>query len=83
MPRTRWSVTTWLRFCCVAMISRAQFYIRRLNNGDLRTPDRPRFGHQGQERALGDVVAMRQLAAQLRKRFRIPGVECIRTRGFQ
>ena len=49
-------------------LSRAQFYIRRLNNSDFANSESLWLGIKV-ERALGDVVAMRQLAAQLRKRF--------------
>jgi len=49
-------------------LSRAQFYIRRLNNSDFANSESLWLGIKV-ERALGDTVAMRQLAAQLRKRF--------------
>jgi type IV pilus assembly protein PilF len=49
-------------------LTRAQFYIRRLNNGQLANSESLWLGIKV-ERALGDTVAMRQLADQLRKRF--------------
>lgn len=49
-------------------LTRAQFYIRRLNNSDLANAESLWLGVKV-ERALGDSVAMRQLAAQLRNRF--------------
>jgi type IV pilus assembly protein PilF len=48
--------------------TRAQFYIRRLNNSDLANAETLWLGVKV-ERRLGDRVAMRQLAEQLRKRF--------------
>ena len=47
---------------------RAQFYIRRLNNSDLANSQSLWLGIKV-ERALGNTVAMRQLADQLQKRF--------------
>lgn len=47
---------------------RAQFYVRRLNNGSLANAESLWLGIK-LERALGDTVAMRQLANQLEKRF--------------
>ncbi|KZT12324.1 type IV pilus biogenesis/stability protein PilW [Acidovorax sp. GW101-3H11] len=49
-------------------LTRAQFYIRRLNNSELANAESLWLGIKV-ERALGDSVAMRQLAGQLRKRF--------------
>ena len=49
-------------------LTRAQFYIRRLNNSELANVESLWLGIKV-ERALGDSVAMRQLAGQLRKRF--------------
>lgn len=49
-------------------LSRAQFYIRRLNNGEYANSESLWLGIKV-ERALGDTVALRQLADQLRKRF--------------
>ena len=49
-------------------LTRAQFYIRRVNNGQFSTADSLWLGIKV-ERALGDSVAMKQLADQLRKRF--------------
>ena len=49
-------------------LNRAQFYIRRLNNGEYANSESLWLGIKI-ERALGDTVAMRQLAEQLRKRF--------------
>jgi type IV pilus assembly protein PilF len=48
--------------------SRAQFYIRRLNNSDLANAETLWLGVKV-ERRLGDQVAMRQLGEQLKKRF--------------
>jgi type IV pilus assembly protein PilF len=48
--------------------ARAQFYIRRLNNSDLANAETLWLGVKV-ERRLGDQVAMRQLAEQLKKRF--------------
>ncbi|WP_198969353.1 type IV pilus biogenesis/stability protein PilW [Xylophilus sp. ASV27] len=48
--------------------SRAQFYMRRINNGEYATADSLWLGIKI-ERRLGDRVAMGQLADQLRKRF--------------
>lgn len=48
--------------------SRAQFYIRRLNNSQFANSESLWLGIKV-ERALGDTVAMRQLADQLRRRF--------------
>ena len=47
---------------------RARFYLRRLNNSELANAESLWLGIKV-ERALGDSVAMRQLAGQLRKRF--------------
>ena len=47
---------------------RAQFYIRRLNNGELANSESIFLGIQT-EQALGDRTAARQLANQLQKRF--------------
>jgi type IV pilus assembly protein PilF len=49
-------------------LTRAQFYIRRLNNSELSNSESLWLGIKI-ERAVGDSVAMRQLADQLRKRF--------------
>lgn len=49
-------------------LSRAQFYIRRLNNGQYANAESLWLGIKV-ERAIGDTVAMRQLADQLRKRY--------------
>ena len=48
--------------------TRAQFYIRRLNNGALANSESLWLGIKV-EKALGDNVALLQLADQLRKRF--------------
>ena len=48
--------------------SRAQFYIRRLNNSEMANAETLWLGLKI-ERKLNDGVAMRQLADQLRKRF--------------
>jgi type IV pilus assembly protein PilF len=48
--------------------TRAQFYIRRLNNSELANAETLWLGVKV-ERRLGDQVAMRQLAEQLKKRF--------------
>lgn len=47
---------------------RAQFYIRRVNNGEYSNAESLWLGIRI-ERALGDTVAMRQLGDQLQKRF--------------
>ncbi len=49
-------------------LKRAQFYIRRLNNSDFANSETLWLGIKV-ERTLGDVVAMRQLVDQLRRRF--------------
>ncbi|WP_298207812.1 type IV pilus biogenesis/stability protein PilW [Acidovorax sp.] len=49
-------------------LTRSQFYIRRLNNSEFANSESLWLGIKV-ERALGDSVAMRQLASQLRKRF--------------
>ncbi|ART48895.1 type IV pilus biogenesis/stability protein PilW [Acidovorax carolinensis] len=49
-------------------LSRAQFYIRRINNSEYANSESLWLGIKV-ERALGDIVASRQLAEQLRKRF--------------
>lgn len=49
-------------------LARAQFYIRRINNSDFANAESLWLGIKI-ERGLGDSVAMRQLADQLRKRF--------------
>ncbi|EKD99123.1 MAG: hypothetical protein ACD_23C00118G0003 [uncultured bacterium] len=49
-------------------LSRAQFYIRRINNSEFANSESLWLGIKV-ERALGDIVASRQLADQLRKRF--------------
>lgn len=49
-------------------LSRAQFYIRRLNNSQYANSESLWLGIRV-ERALGDTVALRQLADQLHKRF--------------
>ncbi len=49
-------------------LTRAQFYIRRLNNGALANSESLWLGMKV-EKALGDNVALLQLADQLRKRF--------------
>lgn len=51
---------------------RAQFYIRRVNNGEFANAESLWLGIKV-ERALKDFVAMRQLGDQLRKRF--PGAK--------
>lgn len=48
--------------------TRSQFYIRRLNNSQYANSESLWLGIKV-ERALGDSVAMKQLADQLRKRF--------------
>jgi type IV pilus assembly protein PilF len=48
--------------------TRAQFYIRRLNNSELANAETLWLGVKV-ERRLGDQVAMRQLGEQLKKRF--------------
>ena len=48
--------------------TRAQFYIRRLNNSELANAETLWLGIKV-ERRLNDRVAMRQLAEQLKKRF--------------
>ena len=47
---------------------RAQFYIRRVNNGEFATAESLWLGIKI-ERRLGDQTAVRQLADQLRKRY--------------
>ncbi|WP_228530039.1 type IV pilus biogenesis/stability protein PilW [Diaphorobacter caeni] len=49
-------------------LKRAQFYVRRVNNGNYATAESLWLGIKI-ERGLGDPVAARQLADQLRKRF--------------
>jgi type IV pilus assembly protein PilF len=49
-------------------LTRAQFYIRRLNNSQFANSESLWLGIKV-ERAVGDTVAMRQLADQLRRRF--------------
>ncbi|MDE2415176.1 MAG: type IV pilus biogenesis/stability protein PilW [Comamonadaceae bacterium] len=49
-------------------VKRAQFYIRRVNNGDFANAQSLWLGIKV-ERALGDAVAVRQLGDQLHKRF--------------
>ncbi len=49
-------------------LTRAQFYIRRLNNSELSNSETLWLGIKV-ERAIGDTVAMRQLADQLRRRY--------------
>ncbi|KRD48629.1 pilus assembly protein PilW [Acidovorax sp. Root275] len=49
-------------------LTRAQFYIRRLNNSQFANSESLWLGIKV-ERTLGDSVAMKQLADQLRKRF--------------
>lgn len=49
-------------------VRRAQFYIRRVNNGEFANAESLWLGVKV-ERALGDSVAMRQLGDQLHKRF--------------
>ena len=49
-------------------LTRSQFYIRRLNNSQYANSESLWLGIKV-ERALGDSVAMKQLADQLRKRF--------------
>ncbi|AOG24373.1 type IV pilus biogenesis/stability protein PilW [Acidovorax sp. RAC01] len=49
-------------------LPRAQFYIRRLNNSQFANSESLWLGIKV-ERALNDMVAMRQLADQLRRRF--------------
>ena len=48
--------------------TKAQFYIRRLNNSELANAESLWLGIKV-ERALSDAVAQRQLASQLSKRF--------------
>ena len=48
--------------------TRAQFYIRRLNNSDLANAETLWLGVKV-ERRMNDAVAMRQLGEQLRKRY--------------
>jgi type IV pilus assembly protein PilF len=52
----------------VARSTRAQFYIRRLNNSDLANAESLWLGVKV-ERRMNDRVAMDQLADQLKKRF--------------
>jgi len=49
-------------------LTKSQFYIRRLNNGEFANSESLWLGIKV-ERALGDTVAMKQLGDQLRKRF--------------
>ncbi|MFN9727915.1 type IV pilus biogenesis/stability protein PilW [Acidovorax sp.] len=49
-------------------LSRSQFYIRRINNSQFANSESLWLGIKV-ERAVGDVVAMRQLADQLRRRY--------------
>lgn len=49
-------------------LTRAQFYIRRLNNSQFANSESLWLGIKV-ERAIGDNVAMKQLADQLRRRF--------------
>ena len=49
-------------------LTRSQFYIRRVNNGEFANSESLWLGIKV-ERALGDTVAMKQLGDQLRKRF--------------
>ena len=49
-------------------LTRAQFYIRRINNSELANAESLWLGIKI-ERGLGDAVAVRQLTEQLRKRF--------------
>jgi type IV pilus assembly protein PilF len=49
-------------------MARAQFYIRRINNGDYANAESLWLGIKV-ERKLGSTDAMRQLADQLNKRF--------------
>ncbi len=49
-------------------VARAQFYIRRINNSEFANAESLWLGIKI-ERSLGDTVAVRQLAEQLRKRF--------------
>lgn len=49
-------------------LTRAQFYVRRLNNSEFANAESLWLGIKI-ERQLGDTVAMRQLAEQLRRRF--------------
>ncbi|PYE79933.1 type IV pilus assembly protein PilF [Xylophilus ampelinus] len=49
-------------------LARAQFYIRRVNNGEFSTSESLWLGIKI-ERRLGDQTAVRQLADQLRKRY--------------
>lgn len=49
-------------------VNRAQFYIRRLNNSDVADAASLWLGIKV-EHALGDSVALRQLASQLKRRF--------------
>ena len=49
-------------------LKRAQFYIRRINNSEMANAETLWLGIKV-ERGLGDALALRQLADQLRKRF--------------
>ncbi len=49
-------------------LTKAQFYIRRINNNDLANAESLWLGIKV-ERALGDQIAMRQLSNQLRNRY--------------
>lgn len=49
-------------------LTRAQFYVRRLNNSEFANSESLWLGIKI-ERQLGEMVAMRQLAEQLRRRF--------------
>jgi type IV pilus assembly protein PilF len=49
-------------------LTRAQFYIRRINNSEFANAETLWLGVKV-EKALNDTVAMRQLSEQLRKRF--------------
>ena len=63
--------------------TRAQFYIRRLNNGALANSESLWLGIKV-EKALGDNVALLQLADQLRKRFPdSAGIERLSAWSFQ
>ena len=69
MPAIRSPATTW-RCCCTsaATITRALFYIRRLNNSELANAESLWLGIKVEHR-LGNRLARDQLASQLRNRF--------------
>lgn len=59
---------------------RAQFYIRRLNNSDLANAESLWLGIKV-EHALGDLIALRQLGSQLKRRFGDSREEILYDRG--